>query len=73
VPGHGRECKRVQESRNLSSEARRCRGASLVRLCNTFIVEPYIHKRGLCRPIYGYDPVSLRARDTRYREPITVQ
>jgi len=43
-----RWCRAVDASASdLSSEARLCRAASVVRLCNTSIVKPYIHKRGL--------------------------
>jgi len=40
---------RVQESQNWSSEARRCRAASLAMLCNMFIVGAYTQRRGEAR------------------------
>jgi len=45
MPRGGRECKRVQQSRNWSSEASHRCAASLAMLCNTFIVEAYTHRR----------------------------
>jgi len=49
MPRAGRECKRVLESQNLSSEEARGEAghaALLATLCNMFIVEPYTHMRG---------------------------
>jgi len=49
VDASARECKRVINCQSKRSEARWSRVATLVRLCNTFIVEPYTHKRGEAR------------------------
>jgi len=69
MPRGGRECKRVEIGQARRGVARRgdaaC-AASLGRLCNTFMVELYTHRRDdVRRGGKKHDPDSSRASDTR--------